>query len=103
MEPMLSDGRIVWVSLWAYKFGEPRSGDVIVCRDPGQPGKMLVKEVVGEPGDSIYIHSDHRSGPRSWYLLEEQYFVAGKNFDDSRDSRDFGPITRHLLIGKVWR
>lgn len=102
MEPMLLDGQIVWASVWAYKYNQPKLGDVIVFRDPGQPSKVLIKEVVGKPGDDVYVDSDHRGGPRSWHLIEGQYFVAGRNSHNSRDSRDFGPITSHLLIGKVW-
>jgi inner membrane protease subunit 1 len=103
MEPMLSDGQVVWASLLAYKVSEPRTGDIVVFRDPGQPDKVLVKEVVGQSGDDISIGFGHRGSGRSWYLLEGQYFVTGRNIAASRDSRDFGPITSHLLIGKVWR
>lgn len=103
MEPVLCDGQVVWASLWAYRFSEPRLGDVIVFRDPGQPDKVLVKEVIGEPGQDMQVAANHRSGSRSWHLLEGQYFVGGRNLTDSRDSRDFGPITAHLLIGKVWQ
>ena len=103
MEPVLCDGQIVWASMWAYKFTEPRSGDVVVFRDPGQPSIVLIKEVVGEPGQNVHIDSQHEGVQKAWYLLEGQYFVTGRNHANSRDSRQFGPITSHLLIGKVWR
>ena len=103
MEPVLCDGQIVWASTWAYKFTEPRLGDVVVFRDPGQPNTILIKEVVGEPGQNILVDPQYGGVEKAWYLLENQYFVAGRNPADSRDSRQFGPITSHLLIGKVWR
>jgi signal peptidase I len=34
-------------------------------------------------------------------LAEGQYFVLGDNRDPSKDSRDFGPVSQDLLLGKV--
>ena len=34
-------------------------------------------------------------------LADDQYFVLGDNRDDSRDSREFGPVSENLLLGKV--
>jgi signal peptidase I len=34
-------------------------------------------------------------------LAERQYFVLGDNRDDSKDSREFGPVSEDLLLGKV--
>jgi signal peptidase I len=34
-------------------------------------------------------------------LAPGEYFVLGDNRDDSEDSREFGPVTEDLLLGKV--
>ena len=34
-------------------------------------------------------------------LSDRQYFVLGDNRDDSEDSREFGPVSDDLLLGKV--
>jgi signal peptidase I len=42
----------------------------------------------------------HRNHP-PLRLAEGEYFVLGDNRDDSADSREFGPVTEDLLLGKV--
>jgi signal peptidase I len=34
-------------------------------------------------------------------LSDRQYFVLGDNRDDSADSREFGPVSEDLILGKV--
>ena len=40
--------------------------------------------------------------PGEWLLVEREYFLLGDNRADSRDSRQFGPLPKELLIGPVW-
>ena len=44
--------------------------------------------------------SEHRNNPPV-RLTDRQYFVLGDNRDDSADSREFGPVSEELLLGKV--
>jgi signal peptidase I len=44
--------------------------------------------------------SEHRNH-RPTRLSDGQYFVLGDNRDDSEDSREFGPVSEDLLLGKV--
>jgi signal peptidase I len=44
--------------------------------------------------------SAHRNHPPV-RLADGQYFVLGDNRDDSQDSREFGPVSEDLLLGKV--
>ncbi len=82
MEPMLHSGDYVLVNRWAYRRREPEAGDLIVLRNPEAPGMFLVKRVM--------------SGDRSAGL-----FVLGDNVSHSRDSRHFGIVPMHLVVGKV--
>lgn len=44
--------------------------------------------------------SKHRNHPPI-RLTDGQYFVLGDNRDESKDSREFGPVSEDLLLGKV--
>jgi signal peptidase I len=95
MMPTLIQGDFIFVNKWEYglrlpvlnwKFvdiGEPQRGDVIVFRKPTDPSIVLIKRLVGLPGDTIRVTAgqvfvngkpvpvepgDFYSGPK-----EEQY------------------------------
>ncbi len=82
MEPALRPGDYVLVNRWAYRRSPPVAGDVIVLRNPEAPGQFLVKRVMSGDGTA-------------------GFFVLGDNMEHSRDSRHFGLVPRHLIVGKV--
>jgi signal peptidase I len=67
MMPTLVQGDFIFVNKWEYglrlpvlnwKFvnvGEPQRGDVIVFRKPTDPSIVLIKRLVGLPGDAIRV------------------------------------------------
>jgi nickel-type superoxide dismutase maturation protease len=83
MTPSLAPGERVVVNKAAYWFGPPKTGDLVVLRDPRAPDRLLIKRI------------DQPAGERAWLVL-------GANEEASTDSRHFGPIGRELLVGKVW-
>ena len=82
MEPALRSGDYVIVYRWAYRRHDPAVGDVVVLHNPEAPGQFLVKRVMS---------GDRQAG----------FFVLGDNDAHSRDSRAFGMVPLHLIVGKV--
>ena len=82
MEPALRPGDYVLVNRWAYRRRDPAIGDIVVLRNPEAPSQFLVKRVM--------------SGDRFTGL-----FVLGDNAARSRDSRQFGMVPAHLIVGRV--
>jgi signal peptidase I len=102
MEPTLDPGQRVLVSKAYWLVGPIDRSDVVVLQEEG--GEVLIKRVVGLPGDKV----DFALVPRSWRLAQGEYhvpedslYVVGDNRPVSQDSRDFGPFAPDDVIGKV--
>jgi signal peptidase I len=108
MLPALSPGDRV-LALWT---GRVRRGDVWVVR---LRERLLVKRVVGLPGDRLSVSEGRariagsalvaeRPGPQpdgSWVLGSDEYLVQGDNREESTDVRAFGPVGPEHLVGRV--
>lgn len=79
MRPTLEPGDRLLIARWL----PIKAGDVVVVRDPRAPTTFLVKRV---------------SASASSAGLE----VRGDNPNVSRDSREFGLVSRALIVGRVW-
>ncbi len=123
MAPTLQMGDLVMVDTWRFDRVEPRYGELIVFRVPGDVDVKYVKRIIGLPGDRIEIRDDvlFRNGQaidETYIALtpgspgttrnfgpevtpEGRYFVLGDNRHNSRDSRFFGPIGRDFLHGRL--
>ena len=88
MEPAFRSGDRVLVNRLAYRRRDPRTGEVVVLRDPERLGHVLLKRIATAPDDLV-------PGPSHVYLL-------GDNTGESRDSRAFGTVPRSEIIGKAW-
>lgn len=122
MNSTLFDGdRIIVSNL----FFEPETGDVIVFSGKYNDGEVLVKRVIGTPGDTIDISEDgkvylngkqldepyldtHQVTLKSttqlpYTVQEDELFVMGDNRIYSLDSRstDVGVATTKKVLGKV--
>lgn len=124
MEPTLYESEWLFVNKLSYRFGHPQSGDVVIFRDPRtSAGKrdMLVKRVIGVPGDrleirggQLYVNGALIAEPYTDVEIEDgdfapitvsegHYFVLGDNRHrgGSVDSRLFGEISENVMIGRA--
>jgi signal peptidase I len=118
MQPNLhTDERLV-VEKISYRFHGPRRGDVVVLHDPSGGSELLIKRVVGLPGERVtiadgqvfidgvaidesYLDQETQGNGRSWLVPPLQVFVMGDNRQASRDSRSFGTVPRDQIIGRA--
>jgi signal peptidase I len=117
MEPTLTRGSLVMVNKFAYKFGAPQRGDVIVFHYPPNPEQQYIKRVIGLPGEQVkiangkvyingvmleepYIQAPIQRGGE-WQVPANALFVLGDNRNNSADSRVWGMVPMDYVIGKA--
>jgi signal peptidase I len=118
MQPTFQPGDVVTVRIDAFQHGQPRRGDIVVFHAKDN-GELLIKRVVGLPGEAITVWSGHviidgkkleepyimghfvLEGPITRTLGQDQYWVMGDHRDLSDDSRDYGPIREELIVGRA--
>jgi signal peptidase I len=116
----------------SYLRRKPSRGEIIAFLSKGIPGipqdQLLVKRVVGLPGEKVEISNDKLfiNGSRvilpnessrtsldfpytgfpniitNITLSDTEYFVIGDNRTNSVDSRFYGPIKWSNIVGRVW-
>jgi signal peptidase I len=125
MEPNFHDLDYLIIDEISYRFHSPERGDVIVFRNPNNPGQRFIKRIIGLPGEIVKIKDGKITiidqngesfvldeseylpkgtitpGDLETHLGDNQYFVLGDNRSSSLDSRFFGPILKEEIIGKV--
>lgn len=128
MVPTFKDSDIFFINKYALLFSPPTRLQVIQCRNPLKTSVLLIKRVVGLPGETVHIHSNIVSvtttdkqtiildepylpagaitqmwneEPGDIVLGRDEYYVLGDNRRESGDSRHFGPILRKDILGAV--
>ena len=120
MEPSFHNNEYLIVDKLTYHFRSPARGDVIVFHSPQSDGVLLIKRIIGLPGEKVEIkggelyingyqllqekpHFDSIPYPNySVTVPRGQYWVIGDNRSNTTGSHIFGPVPRHNIIGRVW-
>jgi signal peptidase I len=127
MEPNLHTDQRLVVEKLSYNrflrqhfgFEGPEHGDVVVIRLPTQGNELLIKRVIGLPGDVVEIHDGqvfvNGQSLNEPYLPTEttgsygpttvpplNIFVLGDNLNFSNDSRSFGTVPLKNVVGRAW-
>ena len=123
MSPTLPDAGCYWLNRLAYTFAKPQPDDIVAVKDP-RDNVLLVKRIIGTPGEKISIinsrvyvngqllHESYllpntptyaykKSANEFLWLGTDEFFVMGDNRGNSEDSRVFGPVPRQDILGKV--
>ncbi len=124
MDPTFATGQFLVVDRLTYHFESPKRGDVIVFEYPNDPSTYYIKRIIGLPGETVnikdgmitivnkenpsglklsepYLATEHISHDTSSKTLgATEYFVMGDNRSQSSDSRYWGPLDAHFIIGR---
>ena len=127
MVPNFHNREYLVVNKIGYKFNEPQRGDVIVFRYPKDTSQYFIKRVIGLPGEKVqvengkvYVYNDeHPQGTLvdepylsnqditfgkddTVSLGSDEFYVLGDNRLASSDSRVWGVLPRHDIVGTAW-
>lgn len=125
MVPTFHNNDYILTDKLSYRLSSPKKGDIIVLKNPRNESQDFIKRIIATPGDSVkiengfvfvngvklnelYLPQDAQSQGGSFLsegeqitVGENQYIVLGDNRNHSSDSREWGPVTRKEIIGKV--
>jgi signal peptidase I len=119
MEPNLHTAQRLVVEKVTYHFHGPRRTDIVVIDLPEAGPELLIKRVIGLPGETIssqdgqvFINGEpldelYVTSPGGRDIPEQivpplHVFVMGDNRQFSNDSRNFGPVPIGDIIGRAW-
>jgi signal peptidase I len=117
----------VLAARFVYLFRAPRRGELVVFHVPDaargacNASGVFVKRLIGLPGETVslgadgvvriddkplrepYLRADRKGGLEgSWTVPKSSYFFLGDNRRLSCDSRQWGSVPRHNLIGPLF-
>lgn len=118
MTPRIDEDEYVLINALAYRLGSPRRGDIVAFKHERSSPAVLLKRIIGLPGDRIAIDRgivsvngrplrepyvrfrDERSATER-LVPRDAYYVLGDNRKNSDDSRAFGTVPAGDLIGRA--
>ena len=124
MEPNFKNGDYLLVDELTYRLREPKRGEVVVFKYPGDESTYYIKRIIGLPGERVkldgaeitvyndsneeglkinenYLNDQVQYIAKDYTLKDDEFFVLGDNRSYSFDSRSWGPLIDKELIGLV--
>src|SRR3974390_1408375 len=125
MRPTLENSQQYLLNRWVLYLRAPHRSEIVVIRDPTDRG-LSVKRVVALSGEQVFLRNGSifvngkrldephlepgtatYTGPyqhdRLFQCGKDEFFVLGDNRNNSLDSRNYGPIPRHNILGLIVR
>lgn len=126
MYPTFHNNDYIITDKLSYRFSQPQRGDVIVLKNPQDESQDFIKRILALPKDTIKVEGKQvfingqpvneyylppaTSTSSGAYLTEgtivtvgpNEVLVLGDNRNHSSDSREWGPVPKKDIIGKVF-
>ena len=119
MAGTLNAGDVILLEQCSYRRGEPQRGDIVAFFKKDVTGGLLIKRIVGLPGETVeiaegvlYVNGSALPGYSGFLedmpacrIARDCYFVIGDNFKESVDSRAWREpfVRREDIRGRYWR
>ena len=117
MEPTIESGDLMFINRMAYRFREPRRGDIVAVRMAGR-SIVYVKRLVALPNERLridagavsvndsFVNEPYARKRDDWWLDEvmlgpDDYFVVGDNRSMPMGLHEMGTVPRARLIGPL--
>lgn len=124
MLPNFEDKEQIIAEKVSVKFKDLERGEIVIFKHPDYPDKLLIKRVVGLPGETIklssgYVYINGEKLIENYTVLagttfggssikedveyeinNNSYIFMGDNREKSTDSRDWGAISKDLVVGR---
>jgi signal peptidase I len=118
MAPTYKNRSINLINKMAYMWQEPRRGDVVAVRAWAGEHMMLMKRIIGLPGETVtfdngrvlingqILDEPYEKWSCDWTLPPEklgpdQYFIVGDNRTMAWRDHKFGKVDRNNIVGKM--
>jgi signal peptidase I len=124
MAPLLQQDQHILANRLIYIVSTPQRGDVVVVRDPLNPARLLVRRVIGLPGDRLELRgqqvlvndqplvenyigsplsiSSNLTATAQLQLQADEYYLLGDNRLSINDSRSWGALKSGDIVARAW-
>ena len=124
MDPTLLDKEQIVAEKVSLLYSPLKRGDIVIFRHPHQTRRLIVKRIIGLPGERIkitagkvyindevldeyYVKNLHGTVGGDvirenveYKIADDSYVAMGDNREKSTDSREWDGVTRELIIGR---
>ena len=98
-----TSGDFIFVNRMTWNFRRPKDGDVMIFATSGiqglPQGTHYIKRMKATPGETYELEHPVTDRPTTVTMGEDEYFACGDNFNNSYDSRYWGPVPGGNLRG----
>ena len=96
MLPTITPNSVVYVESLSKHFVRYKKGDIVIVKSLNDLHTTICKRILYTEGDEFTLKNG-----RTVKLSKGQLWIEGDNKDNSFDSRNFGPVSDYLVLGKV--